>query len=232
MIVTARVVACGVTESGKGFLLRKLFLSRCPRALILDPLGEHLDRSAREPGYKYYQANTVDEVRRQLRAAVQAGDRWRVVAPLPPKDAPQVAQLLLPNVVIGHNAFPWHVGGMALVCEELDTIAPTNPDPAIESLWRRGRHVGLTVLGATQRPHRVARIITAMSSHLVICATHEPADVEYFERVLPADAMRHVRALPWQWAVIWDNRGRRWFLLDRSQKIIEQGAAGFGATKV
>ena len=222
---TARVVACGVTESGKGFLLRKLFLSRCPRALILDPLGEHLPAAARADGFRYFTAYTVEDVKRALRQAVQSGPRWRVIAPLPPADAPAIARILLPQVIVGNNAFPFHVGGMALVCEELDTIAPTNPDPAVESLWRRGRHVRLTVLGATQRPHRVARIITAMSSHLVICATHEPADVEYFERILPADAMRAVRSLPWQWAVLYDVRARRWFLLDRSQRIVSSGSA-------
>lgn len=222
---TVRVVACGVTESGKGFLLRKLFLSRCPRALILDPLGEHLEAGAKPDGFKYFTAYSLDQVKAALRQAVKSGPRWRVIAPLPAADAPAVARLLLPAVVVGHNAFPFHAGGVALVCEELDTIAPTNPDPAIESLWRRGRHVRLSVLGATQRPHRVARIITAMSSHLVICATHEPADVEYFERILPADAMRAVRSLPWQWAVLYDVRGRRWFLLDYHQRIVASGSA-------
>lgn len=219
--ITARVVACGVSESGKGFLLRKLFLSRCARALIFDPLGEH--EKDREPGFKYFTAYTADDVKRALVRAAQSGPRWRVVAPLSPKDAPLVARMLLPEVVVGHNAFPHHVGGMAIVCEELDTIAPTNADPAIESLWRRGRHVSLTVLGATQRPHRVSRIITSQSTHLLICQTHEPADMDYFKSFLPDDARREIEALPWRWSVLWDNRARCWYLLDLNQKIIRRG---------
>jgi len=218
---SSRVIAMGSTESGKSYLLKKFCLTRCPRAVIVDPMGEH---SADVPaGTKLYRVRTLDELRRTLQRAPREGSRWRVVALIPASFGPEIAKMLLPEVVEDHNAYSYHVRGMALYIEELDKFAPTFAPEETQGLWRRGRHVGLSVHATTQRPHGVSRSVTAMAGWWIICQTHEPADVDYLAKVLPNEAMACVESLPWQWAVLFSPRTRVWYLLNREHKVMRWG---------
>ncbi|MEW5917554.1 MAG: hypothetical protein AB1762_14200 [Gemmatimonadota bacterium] len=219
---TSRVIAMGTTESGKSYLLKKFCLTRAPRALIVDPLGEH---TADVPaGTRLYMARSIDELRSVLVRAPREGRAWRIVAAVSQSAAPAIAKLLVPPVVLDHNAYPYHVRGMALMIEELDLFAPSQSDETVEGLWRRGRHCGLSVYATTQRPHGVSRIVTGMANWWVICAIHEPNDVHYLAKVLPADAMRAVEELPWRWAVLFSPRTRAWYLLDDKHHVRQWGA--------
>lgn len=220
---TERVIACGVTESGKDYLLKRLFLNRCPRSLVLDMVGEFT--TERPPGGRLYFARSLEELRAQLKRAAREGPRWRVVAAIGPEQARDVARLLVPPVLERDGgAFPLYVGGMALQCSELDLFAPTNAHADVAGLWRRGRHVGLSVFGASQRPHGIARIVTAMSGWVLVTKTQEPADLKYLSDFLPSSAMREVEALRWRWAVLVDKRRGAWYLLNDAQKIVRSGA--------
>lgn len=222
-IPTVRVFACGMTESGKDFLLNRLFLERAGRVLILDPLGEHIHAKAPNGG-PVWRADSVAELRRALVAAARAGPRWRIVAQVAHSTAPEIAALLVPPVIRRAGAYPQHVGGMALHCSELDLYAPTNADDSITGLWRRGRHVGLSIFAATQRPHGVSRAVTGMSSWVLVTRTQEPRDLRYLADFIPPNAYREVVALPWYHAVLVDKKTGAWFLLDKSQRVVKRGA--------
>ena len=88
-----RVVACGVTGAGKSHALRALFLSRCDRALILDPLGEHA--TSAPAGTKVYQAHDVAGVLQAMKQAPRHGTRWRIVANIDPRDAVRLVPVLI-----------------------------------------------------------------------------------------------------------------------------------------
>jgi hypothetical protein len=209
-----------MTESGKDYLLRRLFLDRYPRALILDPLGEW----PRDRGdWRTYRVQAAGELRPTLARAVRDGSRWRVYAALGGDAGPELARILVPEVLGVGSAFPLHVGGMALYSPELDQLAPTSAPPEVVGLWRRGRHVGLSIFGASQRPHGIGRIVTAMSGWLVITKTIEPRDLAYLRGFIPAPAHAEVVALPWRWAVLVDTRGGRWWVLDDAQKTVRSG---------
>ncbi len=218
-----RVMACGVTESGKDYLLRRLFLDKAPRALILDPLGEHV--MTRRLGSRNYEATTLEDLRAVLKRAAREGQQWRIICHIDPTtQGAALARMLLPAVLRERGAYPETVGGMALYCGELSMFAPTSAAPEIAALWTRGRHVGLSIFGATQRPHGVAVVVRSMSRFLVVCRTHEPRDLSYLGAALGSVALEQVEALPWRWSLLYDLRSGDWFVLDDAQRIIRRGS--------
>ena len=225
----AHVFATGITGSGKSHTLRELFLTRYPRSLVIDAMGEHAAKPAAAPGSKVYIANDVQTVLHAMRRAPAEGARWQIIANIDPRDVQQLVPVLVPPVVQAGNAYPLHVRGMALLCDELDLIAPSNAKPDVVGLWRRGRHLGLSILAATQRPAGVSRLATAMCQYLVVCKTTEPSDVDYLRDFMPAAAHAELQRLQWQWTVLVETASGRWWLLDKGRKIIRQGAGNAAA---
>ena len=216
-----RVFATGVTGAGKSHALRKLFLSKCPRALIIDPLGEHAGTNG--SAGRVYRANDVAGVLAAMKRAPKEGNQWQIIANIDPTAAVTLGSILTPNVIQNGNAYPLHVGGMALVLHELDLIAGASSPQSVESWWRRGRHTGLTILGDTQRPAGVKRIITAMSQWIIVCATDEPADLDYLKGCLPRAAWDRVSSLPFRELILYSRRDRRWFHFNSDYKTIASG---------
>jgi len=223
---SVRVLACGMTESGKDFLLRRLFLDRYPRALILDPLNEWPQERA-DFG-RIYRVQRAQDLRPTLARAVRDGARWRIYAALGAGAAPDLARCLVPEVLRPIGAFPLHVGGMALYAGELDLFAPTTAGEEVVGLWRRGRHVGLSIFAASQRPHGISRIVTSMSGWLLITKTIEPRDLAYLRGFIPPGAHAEVLTLPWLWAVLVDTRAGRWYVLDDKQRRAREGGGENG----
>lgn len=227
---SVRVFACGMTESGKGYWLRRLFLARVPRLVVLDPLGEYADPKIFE-GRRVYRADSVEEVRKSLGLAVRNGSRWVVVSQLPPEQFAALGSVFVPATV-SRPPFAALVGGVGLVCEELDLVAPSNPTPEVRGIWSRSRHVGLSIFGATQRPHGVSPIIRSQSRFHVICRQDEPADVDYLQKYLPAAAGARVPSIPWRGCLVYDKQTGAWSLLGADGRVVGSGHGGAGLDKV
>lgn len=208
-----RIFACGSTGSGKTQFLRDVFLPRHPRALILDATGEW----EREKGVRV--AYGFPELLAELRRAAGAR-RWRIVASLDDADVPKLAALLCPTTSAKNGSLALALGGVALLSDELATVAGHDAPAEVRALWRMGRHVGLSILGATQRPAECARVCTAMARWLVVCALHEPNDVKYLAKQLPRAAIGALGELPQYGAILWDNISRRGWLLDKDRRAV------------
>lgn len=205
-----RAFVCGVTGSGKSTLLRDLFIARYPRTIILAHTAEW-----GEPD-----ALSLPELRRTLRKVAGRG-YWRVVAALEPEDAPELAELLAPRVV-GRPSFAQAVGGVALAVDEVDVIAGRSCAPEVAALWRRGRHAGLSIFAATQRPADVNRVVTSQSQWLGLCRTHEPRDLAYLGSIIPADALRALEQLPEYGALLWETATRAGAVLDKDLRLVRR----------
>jgi len=216
---SSRVFACGVTGSGKTRALRLLWLDRAPRALILDATGEWL------PGGQQYErgarvAGDWGELRAELhRVAGRA--RWRIVVPVDELEPAEVIGLLLARGA-GGLTYPRAVGGLALVVDELAPFAHNSCSQKITAGWTRGRHAGLSIFGASQFPAQVARAVTSQSEWWVVYAMHEPADVAYLARALPAPVMEAHRALERFHAILWNTSRRAGYLIGPDYKVIRQ----------
>lgn len=180
-----RVFACGATGSGKTSLLRRYWADVAPRLLLCDATGE----------WGQPEAETVHGVLEAIRGRVRMGAaRWRIVAALPPEHLEALAHKLVPPGA-ARRGLATALGGVAIMLDEVDLVAPHGASQDILGLWRRGRHAGLSIYAATQRPATCARDVTAQSDVIVALATHEARDVAYLRRVLGDAAMNlHARA--------------------------------------
>jgi hypothetical protein len=73
---------------------------------------------------------------------------------------------------------------MAIECAEIDILAPVSGGPqsaAVTDAIARGRHVQLSFLLATQRPHQCQRIISAQADAIYSFRMHEPRDLKFLK---------------------------------------------------
>ena len=185
--------ACGKRGSGKSFLLDRLS-EKFPRRIIIDPLGEYLGRyeGAQECG-------SLTETLDALEVNIYNGGvrRWTVVSCIEPNDTGQLCGALAPvgNMAGGYSRA---VGGVCLVCGEVDTIAPNSAaiPSAVRNVLQRGRHYRVSFLGGTQRPRDVHRVVTSQADALFIFRQHELRDLDYIARITSGPLAQVVRELP------------------------------------
>lgn len=218
-----RVFATGATGSGKTTALRRLCIDRAPRALILDVTGEWaLSADRKAWGY-----DSLLEALAELRRA--RSRRWRIAAGgIEGAELSELIELLAPAGAPARGlAAGW--GGLALVLDEVDTLAPPGAPADVRALWQRGRHAGLSIYAATQRPHACHRVVTSQSQVIIVCQTHEPRDVQYLRALLPPDAFDAARQLAPHYCLVFDTARRAATLLDpagRTVRTFEPGAPG------
>ena len=203
-----RATVAGASSSGKSTLLRNLFIARHPRTIVLAHTAEW-----GEP-----HALSIGELRRELRK-VAGRELWRLVASLELAELEELAELLAPRDLT-RRPLAAALGGCALAVDELADVAGRGAPDAIAALWRRGRHAGLSIFGATQRPAEVIRTVTANSTWLAVCQTHEPADLDYWRKLLPAPVFAEIGQLPQYGALLWHTADRRGAVLDRDLKLL------------
>jgi hypothetical protein len=213
---STRVMAIGVTGSGKTYTLREYFLPKFPRALIVDPLGQF---TAQPNAIVVYD---VDDVRDALAEAVSRGRTWRVVALVDSESAVELGPLLMPPEWPRRKAFAEAVRGMVLVCDEIaDVIPNAGSERGVRHWWSRGRHVGLSILASSQRPSDVHRIVTSMSQVVLCFATHEPNDMDYMRRLSPEVVRLHA-SIPHLGAVAYETATRRAYLIDQRWQVVRE----------
>ena len=77
----------------------------------------------------------------------------------------------------------WLCGNLCYLIEEIDTFCtsykPTSANLA--NIIQRGRHKNITLIGVTQRPFGIPRILTSQAKEINIFRTNEPRDREYLK---------------------------------------------------
>lgn len=172
----------GRTGSGKTRLISKVFGPRHARRITIDSVGEG---AALYPGA--VEVFGLVPVLETLAAFADGDvDTWHIVAVLSPMETAALMRELVPVYAPGVASLARDLGGLCVECSEVDVYLPVSGSNAdIGAAWTnalaRGRHVGCSVLAATQRPHQVARIMSSQASRVVAFATHEPRDVKWLK---------------------------------------------------
>lgn len=187
---SVRAFITGNSGSGKTTLANRLYLAKMPRVLILDLTGEW-------EGKVDASTYSLDELVQTVRNLARERGRWRVALALDPNELEALVAWLVPVPEVKRSPI-LAVGGAALLVDEVDLLAPPGTaSTPIRTLYRRSRHVGLTVVSTTQRPANVSREVSAQSNHAIALTLNENRDVDYITRLM-------------RWDLAATDRWRRW----------------------
>lgn len=176
---TLRAFLAGNSGSGKSVRAWTLYLKPFPRRLLLDLTGEWTDRAD-------LVTETVPATVDAIRALAGRG-RWTVAAGLDAGQLPELIDWLIPVPTL-HASPILAMGGAVILVDEVDLLAPPGTSKeAVRTLYRRSRHVGLSVVSTTQRPANVSREVSAQSTQAVALHLSEPLDVDYMSELMRWD---------------------------------------------
>jgi len=172
----------GKRGSGKSYLAKKE-VQVCKRLLIYDTLGE-------------YTEGVVVESLIELKTfwtKVYAGNFRLIYRPLdPPAEFDVICDLV------------WELGDMTFLVEEIDCFCSVQSlGPSFKAIIQRGRHKDVTLIGITQRPASVARLLTSQAKEICIFNTNEPRDIKYFSELIGEAIVPKIAALGQYEYVIW-----------------------------
>ena len=182
------VTAFGRRGSGKTLWLWRQWFARCPRLLIVDSTGEwktKLPHAVSTIGF--------DATIRGLQAMASVPE-WTMTCYLDREEVIQLSKLLVP-MGKQDRSFPVLVGGMAWCLDEVHRYVNPRRPTQLTDVWLVGRHSGLSMLAASQRPSNVSKDVTSQSDVVAIFALHEPNDVSYFTELMGREKAEE--ALSW-----------------------------------
>lgn len=178
------VTVVGRTGSGKTRLIAKSLGPRHARRITLDSMGEC------ETLYPdAFRAFGADAVYAALNTWAQENvNTWHLVAVLSEEEVGQLMSKLAPQYDGKTESLSKALGGVCVESFEIDLYLPVSGaggqvTRAFQNAIARGRHVGLSLLCATQRPAQCHRILTSQSQHVVSFAMHEPGDLRWLASV-------------------------------------------------
>ena len=174
---------------------------------MLDPLGEWSDFASAE-------CYTVGEAVDAIRHLVKRDPKWTVVIQLPPDDLAELVNWLIPIPDLQRSPV-LAMKGAAMLIDESDLVAPPRGmAEEIRTLYRRSRHVGLTLISTTQRPANLSREASAMSTQAIMLKLTEPRDIAYMVDTLGLEA---ATVTEWQRWTRLHRHGGLWWQRDGSR---------------
>jgi DNA helicase HerA-like ATPase len=155
----------GKRGTGKSYLAAKLIEAE-RRLLIYDTLSEY------ENGviFDTEQAGQFNEFWRH----VYRRNFRLIYRPLNPQDEiDEIAELV------------FALGDMTFLVEEVDCYCTSYQiSDAFAHIIQRGRHKNISLIGVTQRPFGIHRLLTSQAKEIYVFGTNEPRDREYLRLLL------------------------------------------------
>lgn len=167
-----------------------MYAKHSPRLITFDSEREAIERDP-----SCIEVVGFDGFRDALRYAHRHSRRWHIAMRGSVADQVRVLELLSPAESLAIGSLARELGGVAVMCDELDLIAGARAPEVVRGCWKRGRHDLLSIYGATQRPGEVSRAVTASSHVLMMFPTYEPDDIEWARRSRGPHIAAALRAL-------------------------------------
>lgn len=186
------ILIFGKRGTGKSYLAKKLIENE-RRLLIFDTLSEY------ETGV-VFESSKQDEQFRLPPAFLEfwgrtyRGNFRLVYRPLnPDAEIEEIAALV------------FALGNMTFVVEEIDCYCTSfQISDSFAHIVQRGRHKNITLIGITQRPFGIHRLLTSQAKEIYVFGTNEPRDRDYLKALLGQeiearlDALEEYQYVHWQ----------------------------------
>lgn len=175
------VLILGQRGSGKSYLANEM-LAKYPRYLIYDTLGEY------SRGVIFLELQNL----KSFWGEHYQGNFRLIYQPVNPiEDFDEVCDLV------------YELGDMMFLVEEIDTFCSSQMiSTAFANIIQRGRHKDITLIGVSQRPYGIHRIITSQAKEIYSFLHREPRDVDYLKFFIGSEAEK-VRDLPRYHYLLW-----------------------------
>ena len=157
------ILIFGKRGSGKSYLAKKLIENE-QRLLIFDTLSEYTEGVVFED-YEKFSGFWRQIYQRPYRL---------IYRPLKPdEEIEQIADLV------------YTIGNITFLVEEIDCYCSSYQiSESFAHIIQRGRHNNITLIGVTQRPYGIHRLLTSQAKEIYIFSTNEPRDREYLRTLL------------------------------------------------
>ena len=153
----------GKRGCGKTVLARRLCRDN-PRVLIYDTLGE------------YTNGVIIEDLQalKEFWGKVYRGNFRIIYQPVDPEgDFDAICRLV------------YECGDLTFLVEELDRYSrPLALSLPFKNIIQRGRHKNIELIGVTQRPHGIDKLLTSQAKEMYIFNTTEPRDIDYFKNTV------------------------------------------------
>lgn len=180
---TLRAFLAGASGTGKSRGAWTHYLAPFPRRLLIDLTGEW--EQPKPWGYPGADLTVYDaaELAQALKKLAPRG-RWTISCSIGLEQMPDLVAYLLPVPDLAQSPIRT-VGGAVLLVDEVDLVAPPRSlREEVRTLWRRSRHVGLSIVATTQRPEAVSREVSAQSHHALCLKLVEPSGIAYMQNLM------------------------------------------------
>lgn len=180
------IIIFGKRGKGKTYLARKLVASE-GRLLIFDTLCHD------------YTDGVVFETERWFEFCQFWKQTYRsnfrlIYRPLnPAEEIERIADLV------------YSLGDMTFLVEEIDCYCTAHEiSESFAHIIQRGRHKNITLIGITQRPYGIHRLLTSQAKEIYVFGTNEPRDRDYLSLLLgqeievKLDNLREYQYVYWQ----------------------------------
>ena len=177
------ILIFGKRGSGKSYLANKLIETES-RLIIFDTLSEYTGGVVFEDREKFFEF-WRSHYRRPHRLIYQ---------PLQPdREIEEIAGLV------------YALGDITFVVEEIDCYCTSfQISESFAHVIQRGRHRNITLIGITQRPYGINRLLTSQAKEIYIFNTNEPRDRDYLKTLLgqeveiKLDQLKQYEYIYWQ----------------------------------
>ncbi len=175
------ILILGQRGSGKSYLAKSM-LKEYNRYLVYDTLGEY------EQGVFF---NKLDDLKEFWLKVYQDNFRLIYQPTIPRADFDEVCDLV------------YACGDMLFLVEEIDSFCSAQDiSLPFANITQRGRHKDITLIGVSQRPFGINRLITSQAKEVYSFLHREPRDVEYLKFFIGSEAEK-VRDLPRYHYLLW-----------------------------
>jgi len=177
------ILILGQRGSGKSYLAKNL-ISEIKRLIIYDTLGEYNTGISLE---------NLEEFK-QFFLKVYQGNFKICYQPI----NPAIDFDIICDIV-------FECGELTYLVEEIDTFSSAQGiSDAFANIIQKGRHKNITLIGVSQRPFGIPRLITSQAKTIYSFIHREPRDLEYLKAFIGDEAER-IKDLKQYEFLKWDN---------------------------